>query len=339
MRVLYLHANTPDYLAESLLHGLRSLLGGDCVDVPRYDSLYAPLSDGLRAKLRGQGFSLYGLLPDLPELAAARFNWASDISRYDLVVIADVWRSWDLLWHPAVRAAWRKLVLLDGSDGPAFFPCTVHLWRRPWAYVTGATRRPCFKREFFGGGNDYGFLTRWLPAGLRRRLPDVKRGRPIAFSIPAEKVCDFGRLEKVKEFPRHVVDDGLAARLPGAFHSAVGSDQHAFTREQDYYGDLRQSRFGVTAKRAGWDCLRHYELAANGCVLCFKDFDRKPVRCAPHGLTASNCLAYHDPDDLLARVRSLSRQHYEDLLGGTEGWIRANTTTARAKAFLADCVA
>ena len=35
MKVLYFHHNQPDYLAESLLHRLRTLLGKNCVDVPR----------------------------------------------------------------------------------------------------------------------------------------------------------------------------------------------------------------------------------------------------------------------------------------------------------------
>ena len=59
MKVLYLHHNQPDYLAESLLHGLRTLLGKNCVDVPRYDSMYTPITDKMRSKLRGNGFTLF----------------------------------------------------------------------------------------------------------------------------------------------------------------------------------------------------------------------------------------------------------------------------------------
>ena len=60
--VLFLHANAEDYLADSLLHGLRSLLGADVVDVPRRDSLYAV---GDRSRVYGRGFTLYGTLPEI----------------------------------------------------------------------------------------------------------------------------------------------------------------------------------------------------------------------------------------------------------------------------------
>ena len=66
--VLFLHANAEDYLADSLLHGLRSLLGADVVDVPRRDSLYA-VED--QSRVYGRGFTLYGTLPEI-----------------------DVWRGW-----------------------------------------------------------------------------------------------------------------------------------------------------------------------------------------------------------------------------------------------------
>ena len=38
-----------------------------------------------------------------------------------------------------------------------------------------------------------------------------------------------------------------------------------------------RSRFGVTTKKSGWDCMRHYELAASGCVPCFRDLEEKPA--------------------------------------------------------------
>jgi hypothetical protein len=238
-----------------------------------------------------------------------------------------------MLFDPRLQAVWQRLVILDGEDGPAFFPYSWRLFGSPHAFVSGATRRPYFKREWVGDGADYGLFTRYLPGRFQRALGSPRRARPIGFAIPAEKVADLNGLSKVKDFPRHVVDPEPAAATDG-FFSAVGSDECVFDTEEDYYADLRASRFGVTTKRAGWDCLRHYELAANGCVLCFRDLDRKPPTCAPHGLTPANCVTYHVRDELFARLLGMSSPEYEDLLAGTKEWVAINPTAARARALL-----
>jgi len=47
--------------------------------------------------------------------------------------------------------------------------------------------------------------------------------------------------------------------------------------EQDkYYNEYRTSRFAVTRKKGGWDCLRHYEILANGCIPIFEKLEECP---------------------------------------------------------------
>ena len=71
--------------------------------------------------------------------------------------------------------------------------------------------------------------------------------------------------------------------------------------------DLARSRFAITTRRGGWDCLRHYEIAAAGAVPCFRQLEAKPARCAPHGLRpGSNCLSYHDWPDLRRQVAGIT---------------------------------
>ena len=158
---------------------------------------------------------------------------------------------------------------------------------------------------------------------MTQRLPFAKSVRPTAFSIPEEKIVAEPPA-KEKLFGSHIVDEEVAERLGAA-------SSHVFKREADYYRDLQVSRFGVTTKRAGWDCLRHYEIAANGAVPCFRDLDRKPQPCAPHGLRDGvNCLNYRDVDGLMRRVESIGDDEYERLQAGALEWARANSTRQRA---------
>lgn len=341
MKVLFLHHNQPDYLAESLFHGLRSLLGKDCVDVPRYDSLYAPLTDGMRAKLRGHGFTLYGLLEDIPELAEERFFWEEDLAQYDLIVIANIWTQWELFWKLSSLVPCDRLAVLDGHDIPAFFPYASlahRLRHHPLSYFTPVSRVKYFKRELIGEGTTYS-LDRFLPLSLRQYISFPRNAKTISFSVPEGKITQVSPNNKTKNFPVYIVDQDIVRSVRDSFYGATGADQYAFTDEEEYYDDLKRSRFGITTKRAGWDCLRHYELAASGCVLCFRDLDTKPESCAPHGLNATNCISYRSVDELTAKLTALTDADYARLQENTYQWIYQNTTIARAKDFISTCLA
>jgi hypothetical protein len=218
------------------------------------------------------------------------------------------------------------MVVLDGHDAPRPYPYSWRWWRRRcwWLIPRAHNRATYFKREITPATRWYAsFLL--LPPRFGRTLGI----RPISFSIPAEKVLSAPPV-KEKDFPAHVVDHELASRL-GA------GTAHVFRDERDYYTDLQRSRFGVTTKRAGWEAMRHYEIAANGAVPCFRGLNRKPQDCAPFGLDESNCLAYRDADDLLAKVGTLTDAAYAELQAAALEWARANTTAVRARTLLAAC--
>ncbi len=148
--------------------------------------------------------------------------------------------------------------------------------------------------------------------------------RTTAFSFPAEKILCGGPSDK----------RGLLAtprRRPRSRRARGAPTSYAFEDEQDYYEDLRRARYGITVKRAGWDCLRHYELAANGCVPCFRDLRHKPPRCAPHGLDESNCVEYDSYDELMRRLEQIDEPRYRSLQEGALRWARANSTVSRAR--------
>jgi hypothetical protein len=81
--------------------------------------------------------------------------------------------------------------------------------------------------------------------------------------------------------------------------------------------------------------MRHYELAASGCVLCFRRLGAKPASCAPHGLDSTNAIDYDDAGDLLGRLGSLSSADERELQQAALAWARDNTTRAVAARFLA----
>ena len=81
---------------------------------------------------------------------------------------------------------------------------------------------------------------------------------PIQFSIPEEKIVSAIPLKK----------RAFAPLIPG-----VG-ETYIYQTEQHYYQDYRNSYYAVTCKKGGWDCLRHYEILACGCIPYFVDLDQ-----------------------------------------------------------------
>lgn len=331
-RVLFLGHNKVDYLADGLFHGLRSVLGPAALDYPKREIAYAGYPPEALRRLRGRGFGLYGLLEDLP---LDRTEVPARLARgeFGLVVVGDIWRDFGF-YVEALRPLQRlgsvgrtRVALVDGTDSPALYPHGRRFWRVPawWGLPRAQARFPYYKREWRGWTatfRTYGAVPPFVP-GAARRLRNI---RPIAFSFPAEKTLDQPP-SKTKDWPLHVVDAEVAKHV-GA------RTAYAFDAEEDYYADLRASRFGVTTKRAGWDCLRHYEIAANGAVPCFRALHRKPATNAPHGLDASNALSYRSWGDLRRQVEALSDERYEELQQGALRWARANSTRERAAGFL-----
>jgi hypothetical protein len=320
--VLFLHANAEDYLADSVLHGLRQLLAGRVVDVPRRDALYDDLPVERRRALYGRGFTLYGRLP---EIEVDRERWLARVleGEFDVVVFGDIWRHWGpwVQLRPHLRALRERgvrLVALDGGDGPVLFPHGPSWWRaaRPWPLPRVAGRIDVFKRE----------LTPMTSVLAHRPLS--RSVRPIGFSIPEEHLAT-GSEPKTQLLARHVVDPQVRELVPSA------RGDYSFDAEEDYFADLRSSKFGVTMKKAGWETLRHYEIAASGCVPCFRDLHAKPDTAAPLGLDATNCVPYTDARALLSTLEAMDDAHYARLRTGALEWARRNTTRVRAGELLA----
>lgn len=123
---------------------------------------------------------------------------------------------------------------------------------------------------------------------------------PISFSIPAENIIDH-----VPEKEKMVAGCQYNSR--------------AFRVEKEYFAEYQRSLFGKTKKKAGWDCLRHYEILANGCIPYFEDMDDLPP----------NTMADF-PRDLVKRamgLTSLNRDDYAPVIEELLDYTRKNLTT------------
>ena len=107
---------------------------------------------------------------------------------------------------------------------------------------------------------------------------------PITFSIAKEKIVD-----KIPEKNKILSD-----LIPG------DTSTYIYDNEKDYYDEYKQSYFAITKKKAGWDCLRHYEILANGCIPLFEDMEKCP----------KNTLALF-PKELVLQGKELYDTHFK----------------------------
>lgn len=101
---------------------------------------------------------------------------------------------------------------------------------------------------------------------------------PITFSIPEGKI-----VEKISEKTKII-----STLIPG------NNSTYIFNNETDYYNEYKNSIFALTTKKGGWDCLRHYEILANGCIPYF-----------PYIETCPENILYFFPKELIIKGNDL----------------------------------
>jgi hypothetical protein len=230
MRILYIsNGQSPDYLCDMLLHGLRCELATDVVDIDRPWYMYAAeFADGRhdKSKLYGRGFTMFGLLGDDSAVDRTDIEQKIRSKYFDLIIYGSIQRCCRFLKEVLLSYPPEQIVFVDGEDHTQIVPALLG-------------RGIYFKRE----------------------LTDAdSRVRPIQFAIPEERI---GTLRRVKVKVQAFID-------PRDTRTYIYNDVAA------YYGDYAESLFGVTTRKTGWDCLRHYEIMANQCIPLFIDLEHCP---------------------------------------------------------------
>jgi hypothetical protein len=127
---------------------------------------------------------------------------------------------------------------------------------------------------------------------------------PITFAFPTDKLSQPNK-NKTQEY---------ATCIPGQ------PETYIFKEEKPYYEDYQKSYYGVTMKKAGWDCMRHYEILGNYCMPYFIGLEDCPKD------TLANF-----PKELLLEARELAfsfdNQKYFDILDGVFKHTKNNLTT------------
>lgn len=98
------------------------------------------------------------------------------------------------------------------------------------------------------------------PYFKRELYEESKNVHSISFSYPTCKLSNVNK-NKTQDY---------GSVIPGE------KSTYIFKNELDYYNDYNKSYYGVTMKKSGWDCMRHYEILGNYCMPYFIDIENCP---------------------------------------------------------------
>lgn len=128
MKIIYITTSDPksqgDYQEVCMLHGLREVLGLDCIDFPRKKIMYGDFSESPKYELHGWGFSLLTYpIQDIGEPTVG------DIE--DFTLLYGVTDAYGMKRNLELESRANNVFWLDGHDHERIL------------------RKPCFKRELY----------------------------------------------------------------------------------------------------------------------------------------------------------------------------------------------
>lgn len=248
MRILFLHLNKAtnhsqagDYLLDGLMHGLMQSYEVETnINWWWLDKQIKKENPEVFSSFHGKGFTTSGIL-DLPPPVCLQPTQR----KYDLCIVG-IHHTLNnesnstkerLIQETVTNYQAKRFAVIDGWDLPEM---------------------PRFKSSF----------TTYFK---RELLPEnAEFAKPISFAIPEEKITpledDFNN--------RKCISSMVPAMFSWANSPHVNT--YKYNTEEEYYNEYKESLFAYTCKKAGWDCMRHYEILANGCIPYFTDIERCP---------------------------------------------------------------
>lgn len=252
-----------DYQCHCLFHGLNELDNVVVYTLNDQPYMYSDYPLEKRKDLYGMGFSIAcRISPEKRRLHSKEIALDNIHNHfYDLIIYGEIDRCLDL-WD-VVKTCYSKneVVCVEGSDymhpylslklnlGSKILKYTRYkkaIEVSNWVKRTRETYYECLQHSIL----------------FKRELHTNYVGEclPINFAIPKNNI--------VKEIPNK--SRVMAYIVPGKIETYI------YKNEEDYYKGYQDSYWGTTFKKAGWDCLRHYEILCNGCIPYFPDIDKCP---------------------------------------------------------------
>ena len=137
----------------------------------------------------------------------------------------------------------------------------------------------------------------------------------IGFGIPESSIKQY-----------YIKDQVLSKMNP------LNKSSYVYNTEEEYYNEYNRSFFAVTCKKAGWDCLRHYEILMCGCIPYFIDLSQCPVNTLKHFPKETLLEYYNKYSD------RVSKSYFEILSKLQEFLINNCTTKSIFKSIMERCV-
>lgn len=156
------------------------------------------------------------------------------------------------------------------------------------------------RKVIFIDGEDHpGYLKGLGGLYFKRELNNPQPGVfPIQFAVPKEKILKSAPCKSRLMAPMDPLDKMT----------------YIYETEADYYAQYASSYYAPTMKKAGWDCLRHYEILSQWCIPYFRVLDQCPASIMVHLPKRELRLVQELIDNRMWVRESVLKTVYEDLI-------------------------